>query len=201
METLERELKQLREDTDSGSVESALSTVRTLAGKSKGVPPANLLAAVEHLSDVATRVNHSEADFYRGALKEARQHDEASNFRHLIVRLLGSSVEKKIAASVDSWRKVNKSVGGAMVPSSKGEQGEQKMSSGAYSYQFPHFVIPKFDGAGYGPPMNRGRGRGFGGRGRGFGNRGPLRCFWCNEIGHVMENCQAAKEARQNSKK
>ncbi len=102
----------MRKEGDTGSVDVAVSVVRTLSAKSKGVPSAKLLATFEHLSDVATRFQHEDADYYRTALKEIIQQEETTNFRYLVVLLLGSEFEGRVAASVDSWHKVNTSIQG-----------------------------------------------------------------------------------------
>ncbi len=90
-------------------METALAQVINLAAKSSGVTGAVLLSSFEHLADVATREHNDDAEFYRAVVKECRQFESKDNLRLLVTHLVGIPTAKRMAASVDTWRKGNKS--------------------------------------------------------------------------------------------
>ena len=196
IESLQDEVKKLREETKTPqSTEAALAQVRNLAAKSDGVDGAVLLSAMEGLADAATVEGHGEAEFYRSAAKECRAYEKRAGLRLLVTRLVGTNAAKKVATSVDAWRKA----------SGASKEKEEKDKDLATAASVPLAGMMPFPGMHmypYFPPMSsfmgsrgsfsRGRGGNMGGRG-GFKKRG---CFLCGSHAHLMRDCTESHEAR-----
>jgi hypothetical protein len=184
LQTLESELKRLRQDHDGGSVTTALAQVRTLAlrvSTSNGV----LVAALETLYDAAVLADHVEKDHYKMALKACRENDAGGPLHALITRLVGTDSARKAQIAVDSWKKTMKK---AEKENEKGaddkddkEKGKKTGADTSMWSQFAPLLFQGFSG------MQRGRGRGR------YLNRmppqAPRACYLCRSTDHFMAAC------------
>lgn len=203
--SLQEEVKRLKEEKSGSTVDSALAQVRNLAAKSEGVTGAVLMSAFEHLADTATLAGHEDAEFYRSGVKECKEFVGKSNLRLLVTRLIGTTAAKKVATSVDAWRKSNgkndqPTSSGA---STTGSAAAQSQDVGASNQVMANMMamapwammfggqMPGSAGGQYGGRQNRrfGRGRGdYGGS-----SRGPRRCYKCNSTDHMIAACPVAE--------
>ena len=89
LDTLEQEVKRLREKGSQVAVETALGQVRALALRST-TPNAALVAALETLSDSAIVHNHKDTEHFKMVLKACRDNEGEGPLQTLITKLLGT---------------------------------------------------------------------------------------------------------------
>ncbi|CAG2234151.1 unnamed protein product [Mytilus edulis] len=89
----------------SDKVTEALKSVRALAGRPNLTPPSVLIAALGFLVECANKASHPEADFFSKALQACRQFENHDDISNLCLKLLGSSEDKKISATIAEWQR------------------------------------------------------------------------------------------------
>lgn len=193
MDTLEGEIKKLKQDQEKGNVQMALAQVRTLALR-QSTSNAFLLAAVENLYDTAVNANNEEKDMYKMTLKACRENDKAGPLHGLIIKLVGNDTAKKAQVAIDSWKKALKKADKEL----KEEKKKEDLVSPYFQYAAPR-LTPQ-----YGQAFN------YSWRGRGRPNRGGFRgartCFLCRSPDHIVATCPfntfsgGAKEASNTLK-
>ena len=198
LDSLEVEIKRLREQGSQNAVETALGQVRALALRST-TPNATLVAALEHLSDTAIVHGHSDCEHYKMVLKACRDNEGEGPLQTLITKLLGTEAAKKVATGLESWRKAvakSKPTGGDKTTPVNNPQ--PLMQHPAYPSTPPPFWMSQnpwlsFPPYGMFPNPHRGRGRG---RGRGAYNpsskQNPRLCFNCKSPDHIVSECTAS---------
>ena len=181
--SIEKELKRLREGNAHSSVDAALGQVRALALRSS-TDNAVLVAALETLADLAAAHSHEDAQQYKLVLKACQDSEALGPLHGLINKLIGTDMAKKIASSLEGWKKSLKRDDG------KTPQRPQPQQQGNHQ-------PPMMGGFYPGPPpppwaqFGNFRGRG---RGRPQGAYRTKRCFLCNSPDHLVMECGQIKK-------
>lgn len=147
-------------------VTRALDIVRQLANRPAGLmDPIALLAALEHLADVARDSNHADRSKYDAIYKQCRPLVFNPRLHDVVIRLLGDEQQKQVASQIQKILRA---------PAALSRNTQLANGYGAWE---PNS----------GPI--------FGGRGRGRGRRAPARgrCFNCRQFGHYAAQCNGYK--------
>ena len=151
----------------SDGVTRALNSVRQMANRPAPlIDPIALIAALEHLADVARESNHRERAKYDAIFKQCRPLAQNPRLPSVVMRLLGDEEQKVVANQI---QKILRTTTGPSSP-----------------------VAPAYEG-GYGQAWQPNVGPTFASRGRGRGRRSPMstrgRCFTCRQFGHFAAQC------------
>ena len=192
-------------------VEECLSHVRILSARPTITQSHVLLAAIETLVTVSTKLSHKDAEFFGKAYSYCKKFEDSKDFCGLVMKLFGSAEDKKIANVVADWMKgkkyevspIKKTVDSSVKENINPVKGE---NTAVYPQSLPYGCAPPFVSGNnmfvppfYGPPpfmpypggmnpvrFNRG----------GRGSFGPKRgrCLFCKEFGHFMADCPKIKK-------
>ena len=202
---MRQDLDALKTQKDGVHVDEALATVRTLASRPKFTSPNILKAALENLVEIANKTNYKDATLFSKSLSICKKYEENDDFCGLVLKLFGSSEDKKISSTIADWVKAK------MYESDK---GKEKIKENIAPLPHQPYALPNGMGFpqpfqypfGYPPPMNmmypgphfQQAASGFGPRtafrGRGRRIKANLTCFFCKEPGHFVSNCPKLKK-------
>jgi hypothetical protein len=182
IQTIESEMKRLRQEQEGGSVKSALSQVRTLALRSS-TPNGVLLAALEQLHDIAVVADHPDKDAYKMAMKACRDNDGSGQLHGLVTRLLGTDSAKKAQTAVDSWKKYLKKAEKEKQDKDRESVKDDKKQKGKETNLFDQVIPLLFQS--FLPSRGRGRGRPF----QRSGQSSVRTCYVCRSSDHLMSGC------------
>ena len=137
-------------------MEAALAQVQALADK-EHVDPMVLVAQVEHLADLASATSHAQAELYQKTWKRCRDQEKSKRVKSLVIRLVGTEVQKKVLAAEEAWRKAegkNLKSGGEGSPDSKKDDARQTQQAQAMAMMSTFPGMPNFGNpwAMWGPP-------------------------------------------------
>lgn len=194
---------------DNEKVAEALKNVRAMAGRPKLTPASVLIAAMEVLVESALKANHPETDFYNKALQACKQFETHDDICGLCLKLLGSSEDKKISATIADWQKSCKRENredlkpdGKVCNPGVGVFGQQYFPYPCPPYPFSGPVgVPHFNG----PTVQHSLFQGFPFNGQSFQPQGYRprfsrksvgrgACFFCKENGHHVNACPKLKK-------
>lgn len=155
-----------------------------------------LLASLEVLVDCALKAGHSDTEYFSKALQACRQFEDNPDVCNLCLKLLGSSEDKKISATIAEWAK-NKKYDSKVVEKEKEPKVSQNVNiipdQQNMPFLYPPYPSPMSFGSAYPgavfPPFMGARRPNF--RPRFLRKRGT--CFFCNESGHYVNNCPKMK--------
>ena len=200
-------------------VDECLSHVRILSARPNLTQGHVLLAAIETLVTVATKLSHKEAEYFSKAYVHCKKYEDSRDLCSLALKLFGSAEDKKLANIVADWVKGKKyEVASPKKPVSveidsekenRGHGASGIISSGAnlpngfnpyvqggfnpYAqggmFMNPYMFNPPFTPFQGGPPLRFGRGA----RGPNNGARRG-RCLFCKELGHYVAECPKIKK-------
>ncbi|KAJ8302605.1 hypothetical protein KUTeg_019001, partial [Tegillarca granosa] len=173
--SMEKSVSDLASEKSQLKVDDALREVRVLASRPKLTQPHVLIAALENLVDVATKVGHKDSDFFSKALLACRRYDDEGDVCGLCMKLIGSAEDKKVASAVNEWAKwkkynshkdnskfqnanINQPVPG-MAPGFTWPFGSQGFPMSFPGYGMPQNGYPMYGNGFYGGPMFQGRQR------------------------------------------
>lgn len=92
---MRQDLDALKNLKDGVQVDEALATVRTLASRPKLTSPNVLMAAIEHLVEIANKTNYKDAVLFSKSLSICKKYEENDDFCGLVLKLYGSQEDKK----------------------------------------------------------------------------------------------------------
>ena len=198
MSRLEKMEKNLKETSET---DSALAKVRRLTLRAHLVDPYIIMEAVEALAEAAASEKHKDAPLYRKAFRTCKKFEDNPDLGGLLVKLFGSSEDRKVQNAVNDWAKGLKNEGKIVYIGEAKPKGGTQLKSAATPgdgapnvmtqlpgvMQFPQPLMPYYPQPSYPyyPQPPRGRGRGGRGRGQGSGKT----CFFCHEPGHFVVDC------------
>ena len=203
LKTMRQDLDALKNQKDGVQVDEALATVRTLASRPKLTSPNVLMAAIEHLGEIANKTSYKDATLFSKSLSICKKYEENDDFCGLVLKLFGSQEDKKISSVIADWAKAKKY---------ETDKEKQKTKENAppsfphpyalpggvgfpqpFQYPFgytpvnmypgPQFQVPAGN---FGPRMPM--------RGRGRRAKSNLSCFFCKESGHFVSSCPKLKK-------
>ena len=178
---LEEQYRELRQQTGSASVSTALNQVRALALR-QTTPNSVMIAALETLYDAAMANGDEEGETYKLVLKVSRENENSGPLQGLVTKLLGTASAKAVTSGVEAWRR--------SLPSKPSSWESQHFGSPPPWAQ--HWLGAPQQGQYSGPPHGYfaapPRGRGRGSRGRGQSN-GPRKCYGCQATDHLLSQC------------
>lgn len=212
---LEGRIKKMESNIDSlktqqitEKVSEVLKHVRTLAGRPKLTSASVLIAAMEVLVDCAHKAGNPDMEFYSKALQACRQFEGHDDICNLCLKLVGSSEDKKMSATIADWQKTTKRNDNV---NKAGDQSDGRPchhntmndmpSQSTYPYPSYPFQHPMNFGQGY-PPLNGPLAPPFmhigSRRPTGYRPRPPRKgrgsCFFCKENGHHVAECPKLKK-------
>ena len=170
-------------------MEAALSQVRALALRTT-TDNAVLVAALEALADTAAAHNHADADQYKLVLKACRDSEALGPLHGLINKLIGTEMAKKIATSLEGWKKALKKEGPQANSNNQQQQASSGSRTGSQGFMPPGPFGPYGGPPPHWPPFGNFRGRG---RGRPQGPR-PRTCYYCKSPDHLLMECPQIKK-------
>ncbi|KAJ8311268.1 hypothetical protein KUTeg_011178 [Tegillarca granosa] len=94
---------------DSLQVDDALSNVRSLASRSKLTSPNVLMAAIETLVEISLKSNDKFSIMYAKAFAICKKYEDSEGLGNLVLKLFGSTEDKKVASVVAEWSKLGSS--------------------------------------------------------------------------------------------
>lgn len=189
---MRQDLDALKNLKDGVQVDEALATVRTLASRPKLTSPNVLMAAIEHLVEIANKTNYKDAVLFSKSLSICKKYEENDDFCGLVLKLYGSQEDKKISSVIADWAKAKKYES----DKEKCKDKENTTPTFPHPYSLPggmSFPQPFQYPFGYPPmSMNMYPGPQFQMPGGNFGPRMPMRgrgrrpksnlsCFFCKE--------------------
>lgn len=194
---MEKQMDSMKQHHNAERVEEALKNVRILAGRPKLTAPSILLARLEVLVECALKTGHSDTEYFSKALQTCRQFEDNPDVCNLCLKLLGSSEDKTISATIAEWAKCKKYDSKFEVGSKEAKGYPQQNvlpEQRSVPFYYPPFYPPIPFGQGYqGPgfPSFMGPRRpGF--RHRFQRDRGAC-FFFCKETTHFISNCPKMK--------
>ena len=196
LKEMEKHLDGMRNQQHADKVDEALKHVRVLASRPKLTSACVLLASLEVLVDCALKAGHNETEYYSKVLQACRHYEDNPDVCILCLRLLGSNEDRKISSAIAEWSKNKKY--DSKAEKEKEPRVGQSVNLLQDQQQIPYFYPP------YPAPMPMGHNypgqvlpplmgpRGPGPRHRFQRVRGA--CFFCQEIGHYVNNCPKMKK-------
>lgn len=193
IKSLKEDVEALKNRKDSLQVDDALSNVRSLASRSKLTSPNVLMAAIETLVEISQKSNHKDSIMYAKAFAICKKYEDSEGFGDLVLKLFGSTEDKKVASVVAEWSKQKKYESEKKPTESSNGNVNQFYAPHGYG-PYPYYGFGNF---GPGPMMYSAVPR----HGPFFGRRSALRgagryrkpktsnCFYCQETGHFVSEC------------
>ena len=89
-------------------MDESLATVRTLASRPKLTSPNILMAAIEHLVEIANKTSYKAATLFLKSLSICKRYEDNEEFCSLVLKLFGSSEDKKNFSVIADWAKPKK---------------------------------------------------------------------------------------------
>jgi hypothetical protein len=113
LQQLRQEVETLKAQATAVNVETSLAQVRQLASAPTRLrDPSAIMAALQKLADDARTVGHDKAAEFEAILRQVRPHIYSPQFGDIIIRLVGSKEESKIATAIAKMVKQQSSYAG-----------------------------------------------------------------------------------------